>query len=1233
MRFSHSRRIPSVDLREVGRSRPAARKGVFSYVLFLAILAIPASAQSSRETVEGVVSSPVGVVVAATVHVTRGPDRLTIQTATDSLGHFATVFAPGTGDYLVHVAALGFQPLRVRVVRANRTERMVDTTWRLQLQLVQMISVLPTVVVREKAERPARWVDTDGAVGSADRVSEGVVGALSPDQEGNIAAILANVPGMATTPSGVSVLGLSPSQNAVSLNGLAFSAGSLPRGARTRVTTSSSPYDPSRGGFSGAHSAIELSIGPSFFFARSAIAVDAPGLAFGGSPDAGRDRNAAATVLSVGAEGPVGESRWVFNAGADVARKERSTESLRRPFVAHIAADTLDAIDRILAAQGLVSAVIQGPRTVSQLASGIIRLDHAPYDRETGEASPRTWGLTAYAAYEGNDGLGGGPTVASSRSGSQRKYAGMLSAVRSTYVGSVLSETRSALSGTRVTGTPYSVMPGAHVIVSALPSNLLPSSDAVLVDFGGDASFRRTESRLSWEVLNETQWIRARHRLKATLGARTDAYASEGAVGALGDFSYASLGDLALNRPASFVRTLNTPGERGAAWGVAASIRDLWRPTPRFQLLFGGRIESEGVFTRLTIDPAVAAAVPVRANTGPGEIFFSPRAGFNWVYGSIRNGAASSSVGVLGGFTNPPRGVLRGGIGVFRNRLAPDVLRSVSRYDANAQGESRLMCVGSAVPPPDWSSYNDDERQVPRTCLTTAGGISNFADNRQRVELIDAEFRTPRSLRASLGWSSGIGPLSIAVDGVYSRNDRQPSVLDLNFVDKITSYLPNEGGRPLYVSDQDVDPRTGTVSSVGSRMSPLFGSILSHRSDLASDSRQLTFAVAPVASFQARTVLVTSYTISQVTGESRGFNGTTFSSPATIERAHAPFAVTHQFLVQAGVVLPRKVSVTTAWRLTSGLRFTPLVNADINGDGLRNDRAFVFGPSSASPDAAALTARLGTLLLSPEGHCLRSQMGSPVSENSCEGPWTLSSNVRIAYAGVARILGRRVFSTLNIANPVAAADLLLHGQGDRRGWGVPVVPDPVLYYVRGFNPSERRFVYALNDRFGRAPANQSSASSGARLTIDVSIVLGSPIEEQVISRVLNVGRRGRPGTKLDIRGIKSRYARTVPNVFSYVLTESDSLMLVPEQVVAVRAAQLQFRQRVDTVWTELATYLDGLPDQYDASLARRRSDEATSRAWRLVNDQVIVLQRILSALQMSMLPDIVKEIINTRDRR
>src|SRR4051794_14031786 len=90
--------------------------------LSLAVTAPIAAQQEPRvpEVIRGKVIDDSGhVVIGATVMVTRGPDRLTQQSATDSTGHYVVRFAEGTGDYLVYVAAPGLKAVRRRVTRAT----------------------------------------------------------------------------------------------------------------------------------------------------------------------------------------------------------------------------------------------------------------------------------------------------------------------------------------------------------------------------------------------------------------------------------------------------------------------------------------------------------------------------------------------------------------------------------------------------------------------------------------------------------------------------------------------------------------------------------------------------------------------------------------------------------------------------------------------------------------------------------------------------------------------------------------------------------------------------------------------------------------------------------------------------------------------------------------------------------------------------------------------------------
>src|SRR5207244_11746848 len=103
------------------------------------------------------------------------------------------------------------------------------------------------------------------------------------------------------------------------------------------------------------------------------------------------------------------------------------------------------------------------------------------------------------------------------------------------------------------------------------------------------------------------------------------------------------------------------------------------------------------------------------------------------------------------------------------------------------------------------------------------------------------------------------------------------------------------------------------------------------------------------------------------------------------------------------------LGVTLIGRLTSGVPFTPLIGSDLNGDGARNDRAFVFDPATAS-DTAVGSAMGSLLVRAPPAvqSCLQSQLGRVAGRNSCAGPWQpefdAQLNWRPRYFGLERRL-------------------------------------------------------------------------------------------------------------------------------------------------------------------------------------------------------------------------------------
>ena len=103
--------------------------------------------------------------------------------------------------------------------------------------------------------------------------------------------------------------------------------------------------------------------------------------------------------------------------------------------------------------------------------------------------------------------------------------------------------------------------------------------------------------------------------------------------------------------------------------------------------------------------------------------------------------------------------------------------------------------------------------------------------------------------------------------------------------------------------------------------------------------------------------------------------------------------------------------------------------------------------------------------------------------------------------------------------------------------------------------------------------------------------------------------------------------RNVPDLYSQILQQADSLLISREQVELLQQARAAYRVRLDSVWTGLAIYLADLPDRYDAAVAYKRAEEATDGAWELTRlDLRRALPGILSTVQLQLLPSLVRTV-------
>jgi hypothetical protein len=1200
----------------------ARRSLCCALALLLTGVAGPLAAHAqSADTLRGRVTTDSGAAIAgAEVVATRAPDRAFKSTLTEKDGRYQIVFEQGTGDYLLHVSALGRTTVRVRVKRTGN-----ETLLTQDFQLKSSIQQLETVTVSAEREKPARETWPSIEPGEAGKISDGVNGAVPPDAKGNLAAIASTMPGVSLTSAGISVLGLAPSQNQTTLNGMAFAGADVPRAARISTRVSSSSYDPARGWFSGADIRTDFSPGNLFTQTNLAFVVDAPALQYADRISTASGQKFTHLIGSLGNSGTFAKDKFNYRfafEGGHLSSPYTSLEGASADLLQHSGVSR-DSADRLLALLTAVGISSGGSASTIEHNSDYLefigRVDRAGYNYPSSVPEKQTWGLLGYAKVSRSSALGVSPTALAMHGGESSQNIASGQADYSTYLHDrdYLTEARSAISVKLDRRAPYLRTPGGTVLVTSDFPDVLGA--VTPVSFGGNSPLDQSTREWIWETNSITSFYasnRAHHRVQLTADSRIDGFDQSSPGNSSGTFSYNSLADLAANAPSTFTRTLNAPQTSVREWNAFASIGDYWRKSQTFQLLYGVRLEGNRFLDRPPYNPEVDRLFWVRTDEAPAGIHISPRIGFTWIRVPAGEGISYNGIGE---FRSGAPSYLRGGFGEFRSMLQPSLLSQAMVSNGLPGGATYLTCIGPAAPTPDWASYQLDPATIPTQCAGGSGIPAPFADASPSVALFDRSYQPPRSWRGNLSYASTFHSLLYSIEGIYSLNLNQPGRINLNF-NGVPYFLTDEG-RPVYVAAESIDPSSGVASTVEARKTASFGPVMLNQSDLRSISRQATLIVSPPPTSMRSWFGSVAYTLSSLRALASGFDAPTFDSPLRRGWSRGDFDARHQFVIQGGVVA-KGVSLTLFGHVNSGLPFTPVVGSDVNGDGLANDRAFIFNPS-ATPDSA-LAAGLNALVAGSSKSirsCLIHQYGTAAGRNSCEGPWTVSLDMQLTKDfEIPNSNGRSANVAFHIFNPLGGIDQLLHGSARLRGWGLPTLPDPTLYTVRGFDSLSRHFQYEVNPRFGNTRPVNSIVRAPFRLELEVSLNVGPPLSLQQLERSMGAGRT-RPGPKLTPNELKKRYKRNVPDPYAAILEESDSLLISADQEKALEAVQTEYLRGADSLWTPLTDYLAALGNSFDSKEALRRQEETVDAVWEYSRIHVQkTLGTILSPVQINLLP-------------
>jgi hypothetical protein len=1196
--------------------------------LIVAALHAPRSTlHAQADVIRGRITGPDSTPVErATITVTSLSGNVSRSSRTDKGGRYTITFPGGDGDYFVNIAAIGFASKRFEVKRTGDQEILIADA-----KLQTVAAQLDAVKVNAERQRVSRNLNGQPDISGSERPVNN--NAVSADQLGDLAALAASMPGVQLIPgadgaaNGFSVLGLSADQNATTLNGMNFGGSALPRDANVSSSLATSPYDVSRGNFSGGLLNVRSRPGSNYIIRSTSLNFDSPHLQW--TDPAARALGQQYQNVSVGGlvSGPIATDKAFYSMAYQAGRRTSDLQTLLNTDVlglqtAGIAKDSVSRLLNILngyKVPGSVGGVPGSRESDNALLFGTI--DFTPPSASTGDA----FNVTFNGSWNRQNPSGLGVTELPAHSGERASYNGGIQARHSAYYGfGALSETSVGYNQSRFWGDPYLALPNASVRVNSTFADGTPSVQNV--SFGGNPAMNVSQTSRSLQAMNQLSWFSEnnKHRLKLTTELRRDAASQDLTTNELGSFSFNSLADLAAGTPAAFVRTLSPRTRDVSEYIGGVSLGDSYRPTDDLQFQYGLRLDGNRFASSPLLNSLVEQTLGIANDHVPNNYYLSPRVGFSYTYGT------ASQVGGFFGAARSPRAVIRGGVGIFQG--TPNVQSIASVLDNNGlpSGVQQLACVGIAAPIPDWSSYETSLANIPTQCADgTLGSV--FSNSAPNVTLFDKNFRAPRSLRSNLQWTGAVldNRFNALVDATYSRNMNQASTFDLNFNPGQQFALSNEDGRPVYAQPTSIVAGTGAIAAGEGRVTPLYSHVSELRSDMQSETRQLMFQLSP-ASFSSSYSWSLAYVYSNARERYRGFSSTG-GNPLDAAWGRSSLDSRHQIVYNLTYNAFDLLRLSWYGTFRSGLPYTPLVTSDVNGDGYANDRAFIFDPSkSADPVLANGMRSLLTTGSASARDCLASQLGQIAQRNSCQGPWSTTANLGFSFNPLKVRMPQRTTLSFQISNPLGAADYLMHGESRLHGWGQTFIPTSNLLYVRGFDPATRQYQYEVNQRFGATALAQNAIRSPVTLTALLRVDVGPARERQDLTQTLDRGRATQ-GTKMPENMMKAMYGNGgLMNPMAQILRQSDTLELTQQQADSVAILNRWYTIKLDSIWSPVVKELAALPARYDQGEAYDRYRIARQASVDALMKVAPPIKSLLTAEQLRRLPTFVAPYLDQR---
>jgi len=225
---------------------------------------------------------------------------------------------------------------------------------------------------------------------------------------------------------------------------------------------------------------------------------------------------------------------------------------------------------------------------------------------------------------------------------------------------------------------------------------------------------------------------------------------------------------------------------------------------------------------------------------------------------------------------------------------------------------------------------------------------------------------------------------------------------------------------------------------------------------------------------------------------------------------------------------------------------------------------------------------------------------------------------------------QRATLSLQVANPLGAADLLLHGDNHLRGWGQSPTPDPRLLIVRGFDRATHRYTYEVNQRFGGTSPAVSTVRNPVAVTLSLRFDIGPTRERQNLTQTLDRGRT-RVGTRMPEGFLRAIYGSGgIINPIATILGQADSLHLTGDQADSIATLNRWYVIHLDSLWTPVIRYYMTLPDEYDRGDVYERYRHSREATVDLLLAVAPAIRGLLSSTQRRKLPDLIAAYLDPR---